>query len=291
MIIFLRRFAHYAVYLLAGGVILLSCFALALRVLIMPDIGRYKADIEAGAGRAVGMPVKIGEIRADWSHLNPRFSLRGLTLVPAGQPAPLRLDRVDATLSWLSLALMEPHLVSLDIDRPTLEIRRDQTGVILVAGIPVNSSGASSPFPDWLLRQRSVMVNDGKVVWIDEMLAAPPLNLNHVNLGLASRFSRHRFGLTAQPPASAAQRIDLRGDLNGHSVHDLAGWHGQLYLRADAAAAAGLNTWSPWAQSSVKRSLGNVRFWADIDQGRIQSVTGDVGLADVAVSLAADLPT
>jgi len=290
MIIFLRRFAHYAVYLLAGGVILLSCFALALRVLIMPDIGRYKADIEAGAGRAVGMPVKIGEIRADWSHLNPRFSLRGLTLAPAGQPAPLRLDRVDATLSWLSLALMEPHLVSLDIDRPTLEIRRDQTGVILVAGIPVNSSGASSPFPDWLLRQRSVMVNDGKVVWIDEMLAAPPLNLNHVNLGLASRFSRHRFGLTAQPPASAAQRIDLRGDLNGHSVHDLAGWHGQLYLRADAASAAGLNTWSPWAQSSVKRSLGNVRFWADIDQGRIQSVTGDVGLADVAVSLAADLP-
>lgn len=290
MIIFLRRLAHYAVYLLAGGAILLSCFALALRVLIMPDIGRYKADIEASASRAVGMPVRIGEIRADWSHLNPRFSLRNLTLTPAGQPAALQLSRVDATLSWLSLALLEPHMVSLDIDRPTLEVRRDPAGVIRVAGIPVNTSGASSPFPDWLLRQRSVTVSDGKVIWIDQILNAPPLNLDHVNLGLASRFSRHRFGLTAAPPVAAARRIDIRGDLYGHTVHDLSGWHGQLYLKADGTSAAALSTWSPWAQSSVKRSLGNVRFWVDMDQGRVQSVTGDANLTDVAVSLAEDLP-
>ncbi|MDR3394491.1 MAG: YhdP family protein [Parasulfuritortus sp.] len=290
MIIFLRRLAHYAVYLLAGAVIALSIIALSLRFLIMPDIGRYKADIEVGASQAVGMPVRIGEIQANWSHLNPQFSLRNLTLAPAGQPAPLQLNRVDATLSWLSLIFLEPHLANLDIHQPTLEIRRNKAGVILVAGIPVNTGGASSPFPDWLLRQRSVTVSDGKVIWIDEILNAPPLNLEHVNMGLASRFSHHSFGLTAAPPVSAARRIDIRGDLHGHSVHDLHTWHGQLYLQADDISATALNTWSPWAQTSVIRSLGNIRFWADLDQGQIQSVTGDVGLANVAVSLAEGLP-
>ncbi len=290
MITFFRRLAHYAVYLLAGAVIVLSIFALSLRFLIMPDIGRYKSDIEAGASSAVGMPVRIGEIRASWSHINPQFSLHNLTLAPAGQPAALHLSRVDATLSWLSLILLEPHLTSLNIQQPTLEIRRDPAGVIRVAGIPVNTGGPSSPFPDWLLRQRSVTVSDGKVIWIDDVLKAPPLNLEHVNLGLASRFTRHRFGLTAEPPASAARRIDVRGDIHGRSVHDPQSWHGQLYLQADNTSANALNTWAPWAQSSVKRSLGNVRFWADLDQGQIQSVTGDVRLADVAVSLAEGLP-
>jgi uncharacterized protein (TIGR02099 family) len=290
MIIFLRRLAHYAVYLLAGIVILLSVFALALRFLIMPDIGRYKVDIEASASRAVGMPVRIGEIRANWEHINPRFSLHNLTLTPTGQPVSLQLGQVDATLSWLSLALMEPHLARLDIDRPTLEIRRDKTGVILVAGIPINTGGPSNPFPDWLLRQRSVTVTDGKVVWIDEILNAPPLTLNHVNLGLASRFSRHRFGLTAEPPDNAAKRIDIRGDIYGHSVHNVSAWHGQIYIQADKTSASGLNTWSPWAQTSVKRSLGNIRIWLDLDQGHIGHVIGDANLSEVAVSLANDLP-
>ena len=290
MTIFFRRLAHYAVYLVGGVVILLSAAALALRLVVMPNINQYKGLLEAEASRAVGMPVKVADIEADWWHIDPRFSLRDVTLLAPNRTTPLRLERVDATVSWFSLFLMEPYLSSLNIYQPELDIRRDKSGTIFVAGIPVNKGGASSPFPDWLIRQRTVTVTEGSVVWTDETLNAPPLALQHVDLVLKNGFNRHRFGLTAMPPAEAAKNLDIRGNLSGASVHDLSTWHGQIYVRSDGTSSAALNTWSPWAQSAVRRSIGNLRFWADLKGGRITGLVGDVSLANVAVSLDKDLP-
>ena len=286
----LRHLFHYGAYVLGAVVILMSLVALALRFVVMPDVDRYKPDIEAGASRAVGLPVRIADIETDWWHLNPRFSLRGVTVLPEGQATALTLDRVDATLSWLSLIYLEPHLSRLDIHHPTLQIRRDATGKFHVGGIPINAEDAPSPFPDWLLRQQTLTVSEGRLTWIDEQLGAPPLVLDQVNLQIRNGLGHHRFGLTALPPAGAARQIDIRGDLEGESLHDLAGWTGQIYFAGKGASAAGLNTWSPWAQTAVRRSTGDLRFWMTVGQGQVQGVIGDVALADVAVSLADDLP-
>lgn len=287
---FLHHLYHYAAYLAGALVIAMSIIALVLRFVIMPDIDRYKADIEVGAERALGMPVRIAAIEADWWHINPRFSLRGLTLAPAGQPVPLALARVDATLSWLSLLRLEPHLARLDIHQPSLDIRRDAAGTVFIAGIPVNAAGPSSPFPDWLLRQQTITVSEGRLTWLDEQRGAPPLVLERVNLLIHNRFGRHRLGLVATPPQTAARHLDIRADLKGGSVHNLASWGGRLYLATAGASAAALNTWSPWSQSAVHRSIGDVRFWMDIMRGQVSGVVGDVGLSDVAVTLADDLP-
>lgn len=286
----LHHLYHYSAYLLGALVIAVCALALALRLWIMPDIARYKSDIEAAASRAVGLTVSIGEIRADWGRINPRFDLREVTLSQPGQPAPLRLPRVEATLSWLSLALLEPRLAHLRLERPALEVRRDAGGVIHVAGIPVNRPGSHSPFPDWLLRQHAVSVRDGRVVWRDELLGAPDLVLSQLDLDLFNRFGRHRFGLHAQPPADSIRRLDIRGDLRGRSVHDRGRWQGRTYLALTGASAEALRIWAPWAHSQVKRGSGDARLWLDLERGQPQDLVGDVRLADVAVSLANDRP-
>ncbi|TCJ12279.1 TIGR02099 family protein [Parasulfuritortus cantonensis] len=287
---FLHHLYHYAAYVVGGAVIAVSVIALLLRFLIMPDIVSYKADIEAAASRAVRAQIRIADIQADWWHLNPRVSLRGLTLAPPGQPVTLSLARVDATLSWLSLALLEPHLSRLDIQQASLEIRRDATGKLFVAGLPVDSQGTPNPFPDWLLRQKEVTLSDGRLIWLDEMRGAPPLALEHVNLLVENLFGRHRFGLVAEPPAEAGRHLDLRGELRGGSVHDIASWSGRLYATLQGASATGLTKWSPWSQSAVRRSTGDLRFWMDVGGGQIKGVVGDVAMRGVAVSLADELP-
>ncbi|NTV95055.1 MAG: hypothetical protein HGA75_06510, partial [Thiobacillus sp.] len=287
---FLHHLYHYAVYLVGAVVIVVSAIALTLRLAIMPDIQSYKADIESAASRAVGAQVRIGDIEADWWHLNPRISLYGVSMAPPNQPVSLNLSRIDATVSWLSLAFLEPHLAQLDFKLPSLEIRRDAAGRLFVAGLPIKAEGAPNPFPDWLLRQRTVTVSDGRLTWIDEMRGAPPLVLEQVNLVLHSRFDRHRFGLTALPPAEAGRRLDVRGDLRGTTIHDIGAWTGQFYLTASGASASALTTWSPWSQSAVRRSTGDLRFWMDVGGGQVKGVVGDVSLHDVAVSLADELP-
>ena len=290
MTIFFRRFVHYAVYVVGGIVILLSLIALAVRFLIMPEIGRYRPEIEASASKAVGMPVKIQALHADWVRFNPHITLENVSLAPPGQPEPLHIAKVEATVSWLSLVWLEPHLAALDIYRPVLDVKRERNGAIYVAGIPVNTGGPPSPFPDWLLSQRTVTISNGKVTWIDDKLGAPPLVLDRLDFGLDNHFSHHRFGLTARPPAEAATNLDIRGDLHGGALENFNSWHGQIYLRADRASATAINTWSPWAQSAVQRSVGDVRFWLDFDHSQIVRVNGDVNLANVAFSWGKDLP-
>lgn len=274
---------HYGVYLIAGAVIVVCAAALGFKFWVMPNLDRFKPDIEAAASRALGKPVTVGRLEAGWEGVNPRLTLRELR-VAADSGAPLELPSVEAVLSWLSLALLEPHLASLTLDRPHLSIRRDPAGVIHLAGIAINAAGSPSPFPDWLLRQQRIIVHGATISWRDEMLAAPELRLDQVRLYVRNRFGRHRFGGVALPSA-AAGRLELRGDLKGDSIRRFDTWSGQLYARVDGARFDTWGRWVPWAQSAVRQGSGALRFWLDLEQGQIRALTGDTRLRGVVINV------
>ncbi len=285
----LRRLLHYAAYA-GGGVVIAMCIvALAFRFWVMPNIAGYRAGLEAAATEAVGQPVRIGALEADWHGFNPRVTLRDVTLVPqAGEP--LVLPRVDAVWSWLSLPLLDARLARLTLEQPRLAIRRDGAGVIYVAGIPVNVPSAPSPFPDWLLSQPRIVVKNAEVTWVDEKLDAPELRFSRVRLLLESRFGRHRFGAVSEPTAAAARRLEMRGDLKGDSVHQPAGWSGEAYARVDEARLENWGRWVPWAQEAVKAGVGSLRFWITVKAGQVAGLAGDANLQGVAINLQQDLP-
>ncbi len=289
----LRRGLHFASLALAGAVIAFALLVLGLRFWLLPGIDAQTARVEASASRLLGLPVRIGALRSDWRGLNPRVALEAVELGEVGAEgasAPLRLERVDAVLSWWSLLAGEPRLLSLDLHRLDLTVRRDAAGVWHVGGIAFDPAAPPGPFPDWLLRQRGVRLIDARLVWLDEALGAPPLVLERVGMRLVNRFGRHRFGLVATPPAGVAGRLDLRGDLRGGSVHDLEGWRGQLYARVDGASAAAFRTWAPWAHDAVREGEGSLRFWLDLEAGRPVAVQGDMVARGVRVALADDRP-
>ncbi|HCZ14782.1 MAG TPA: hypothetical protein DHV85_09320, partial [Candidatus Accumulibacter sp.] len=62
---------------------------------------------------------------------------------------------------------------------------------------------------------------------------APPLILEDVNFGLDNNGRRHRFGLTALPPAKLAAKIDLRGDFHGRRLDDAQSWTGKAFVQID----------------------------------------------------------
>ncbi len=286
---FLRHLYHYAVYLAGGAVILVCVVALAFRFWVMPHIAGYQATLEAAASRAVGHPVSIGVLEADWYGLNPRVVLRDVRMTPPAG-APLVLPRVEAVLSWLSLPLLDARLASLNLEHARLALRRDRAGVIYAAGIPVNVPGTPSPFPDWLLKQPRIVVKNAEITWLDEKLDAPALRLTGVRLLLQNRFGRHRFGGVAHPSAAASRRLELRGDFTGRSVHDWPGWSGEGYARVDDARFENWGQWVPWAQDAVKRGVGSLRFWLTLKQGEVTGLSGDALLNEVAISLQKDLP-
>lgn len=249
----LRRTLHYAAYALAAVVIVLSSIALILRAWIMPNIDRFRPHLARLISEATGVPAQIGSLHAGWHGFSPWLRIDDLQLKPPGKQPVLTLARVEATVSWASVLLTDLRLSRIEIDQAHLVIHRTKQGVILVAGIPVNTPGRSSLFPDWLLKQRMTTVRGATLVWQDDLLKAPPLILSDLNLVLFSRLGRHRLGLTARPPEGVARWLDVRADFRGLKLERLEDFSGRLYVHAEGATAAALGTWAPWAWYQAAR--------------------------------------
>ncbi len=61
-------FLSFVILTIAAMTVLLT-----LRYAVLPDIEKYHNDITLLASRAVGMPVMIGKIEADWRGLRPHL--------------------------------------------------------------------------------------------------------------------------------------------------------------------------------------------------------------------------
>lgn len=269
---------------------------LVLRYAVLPEIHRYKAEIEAAASEALGLPVQIGKLSGRWQRFNPTLTLEDLRLFDRNGVPALTLGKVEGTLSWHSLYTIwrgGPRFAVLTLERPALRMRRNPAGDIFVAGIALASSDGTKGDAglDWLLAQASIRIRDATLSWEDESRQAPPLILEDVQFELQNRGRRHLFRLSALPPARHASRLDVRGDWSGTlggRGNPAVRWRGKSYLRLDHADLA---VWQAWIDYPipVRRGEGGLRLWFGYDQTGWNS-TADLVLKDVRLRLAETLP-
>jgi uncharacterized protein (TIGR02099 family) len=269
---------------------------LALRYAVLPNIDLYKPDVERAASRVLGNQVTIARVYASWRGLHPNLYLGDVRLRDRQGRQLLFLPSVSATLSWWSVVAAEPRFDSLEINRPELDVRRTSDGVFWVAGVaiqPDKKTQQEGGGADWLLRQREIVIREGRLSWTDQLRAAPMLALSNVTIVLENRWTAHRFSLRATPPAGVSDPLDVRARFShptfGPHPADPSRWKGELYtdLRNTDLAA-----WKPYFSYpfNVDAGRGSVRTWLSFDQARLASFTADLGLAGVSARLAPDAP-
>ncbi|MFZ4538004.1 YhdP family protein [Propionivibrio sp.] len=282
----LWRALVWGFWLLYFGFVLL---VLALRYSILPNIEDYRADIERLASQGLGQSVSIGRIEASWDGLNPDLTLLDVSVADAeGRPA-IAFSRIQAILSWWSVPSAQLKLRLLRIDEPTLNLRRARDGRVFIAGIPFVQEQNNNDVSDWILAQKRIRIRGATLVWEDELRKAPVLVLEDVNFALDNDGKRHRFGLTALPPAGLASRIDVRGDFRGADIELMKSWSGQAYAEIDYADLA---VWRQWIDYPVDlpHGQGALRAWFSFAEGGLREVMADVSLQDLSLRLAQDLP-
>jgi uncharacterized protein (TIGR02099 family) len=268
---------------------------LALRYAVLPNIDMYKPDIERAASRALGNQVTIARVYASWRGLHPNLYLGDVRLRDPQGRQVLLLPSVSATLSWWSVVAAEPRFDNLEINRPELDVRRTADGVLWVAGVRIdpNRQGGDSGGADWLLRQREIVIREGRLSWTDQLRAAPVLQLSNLTMVLQNRWTAHRFSLRATPPAGSSDPLDVRARFThpafGARASDAGRWKGELY--ADLRNTD-LASWKPYVSYpfELEAGRGSVRAWLEFDQARLAGFTADLGLAGVSATLAPDAP-
>lgn len=261
---------------------------LVLRYAVLPEVDRWRDDIAREASSALGVPVSIGTIAADWVGFRPRLHLRQVVLDGPQTSAALQLDQVDATLAWSSLLKLTPYFHLLEIRAPTLHVARDANGVFSVAGIALDPAAGDGHALAWLLEQRQIVVRNATLIWSDAQRGAPQLSLTAVDLRLVKGFTRHRAALRFIPEGAIADAVDVRAELRADASVPIAQWSGALYAAVRGASLDALVPWVDLPDGLAGR--GNVTMWAQLDGGKIEAVTADLGLRDAAVRLSDDLP-
>ena len=265
----LKKLYRWLIAALLIVLLIVVLVVLAIRFIVFPNIDAYKNDIAAYASKTAGQKITIGNIYTTWDGISPHIALFDVDLYDAENRTALKLNNVEATLSWLSVPLLRPRLANLTVNSPELTIRRKVDGSVYLAGI--NLGGASKPdFPNWLLSQAEVNIKNAQVIWQDELRQAPPLALTQLNLNLSnpawqSLFGRHSFKLSALPSLGSSQAIVASGHFIGRDVAQLKQWQGSISTQLKQAD---LSVWKPW--------LDYVIFNQPID---VQSGKGDATIS------------
>jgi uncharacterized protein (TIGR02099 family) len=266
-----------------------AAVVLALRFWVLPQIEDHPEAIAQIISRNIGQRVSIGSVDSGWQRLRPYLDLADVRLYDREGRVALSLPAVSCTLSWDSLAFGELRFNSLALDKPTLNVRRDTSGTLYVAGVELNPGEAGGGFINWLLAQREVIIRDAQVSWEDQRRQAPVLSLADLNFVMLNLGSHHRFGLRAQPPRELATALDLRGDLQGRTFEQLQAWNGKLYAEL---AYTDLAAWRAWIDYplEIQHGQGGLRLWLGFADKRLEEAAADVALANINARLAPDLP-
>jgi len=272
-------------WFLACAYLAAALSVLGLRYLVLPRIDDFRPRIEAEASQALGAPVAIGGVHADWTGLNPRLRLRDVTVQGPQGGIVLTVPEAAAVLSWRSVFALDPVLLSLEIRGLDLAVRRDAQAQLWVAGRPFTPPrdearpALDSPALLWLLDQRELVLRDATVRWRDELRGAPELVLDGVDVRVRNGLLEHAFSATMRPPRQLAAALSVRGALRRRLLAGDGGkassWDGEVYAQVDDADPA---AWSAWFDVPAVQGRMAGRAWLDIDRGRPSALQADLAL-------------
>jgi uncharacterized protein (TIGR02099 family) len=262
-----------------------AALVLALRFWVLPDIERYRGEIVSGVSSALGLQVKIGAIDAGWDGLRPQVGFSDVRIYDREGREALVLPRVENVIGWRTLLRRELTLHTLAIEAPRMVVRRDAAGAFHVAGLRLGAEPGDGSGTDWLLAQSEITVRGAEIEWRDDLRNAPPLVLRALTLRLRNSGHEHSIGVVAQPPVELGSSLELRAELGGRTVNDLAAWNGRVYAELGYTDLA---AWKPWVDYpiDVRQGQGALRVWASLRNGRVTEGTADLSLTGVRASLA-----
>ena len=263
---------------------------LSLHWLILPHIEEWRPDIEARASAMLGAPIRIGAISAQSSGWVPALELRDVRVLDAEQRVALTLPRVFAALSPRSLLALEPRFAQLLIDGASLDVRRDKSGRIRVAGLDFASAQGGTDddaAADWFFRQHEFVIRAGTLRWIDEARSAEPLALADVELVVRNGLREHDVRLDATPPPGWGDRFSVRGRFDQplfSRSSDWRRWSGRVYADLPRAELKELRR-HVTLPFELSEGDGALRGWFELKDGQPTSASIDLALRAVALRL------
>ena len=186
---------------------------------LTPLVAEYRAEVEAKAQAALGVPLHIGRLEGRWSGFAPVLLAHDV-MVGEGSSA-LRLDQVEVVPAiWESLMAREVRLAHLQVSGLQLSAKEDKDGHWALQGMPVQDE---QPLDPEQLLKRMQMVK--RVSLLDSQLTLQPFDqapvtLTYVGLSLHTGITRQRLDARLTLPDGQPMALSLRSRIRASQWKD-----------------------------------------------------------------------
>ena len=286
----IRRVGAVLFWVLVGVYVPVCMALLAVKWLVLPEIDRYRPEIQEFLQKQTDTAVQIGEIKASWRGFGPRLSVENVLLQQANGAVGFQAERLQLDWSLGSILAFSPQLKNVELHSPLLSVQRNAQGILEVAGIPFVDDGTEgNPGLDWLFNQSRVLLKKGTLNWHDAMGQFPDTQATNAELLMENGLGRHQAGLVFSLPALAATPIqanlNFKTPLLEKRLGDLSKWKGSFHMNALVDQAKPL-------ESVIKTFVGleaeltqpQGRLWVDFDKGLVQRSFLDARVAKLRLA-------
>jgi hypothetical protein len=281
-------------WLVAGAWVLFGLSWIVLHGWIVPRIGEFRPRLEIEASKALGVPVRIGEITAHSQGMIP--VIRVARCDPARRPGPrsVALPRLLGALSPSSIwGLGLSSFISTSPSSISAALRTEKsTWAGWMCRKTARLARALQPtgfFPD---RIRDAWRHRA----LDRRVAKRANAGAHAGrLGHAQRAAPPPHAARCHAASGMGRPVYLQGRVPSvpavRRAGDFDGWTGQLFADFTRVDASRVRQYLNMDTLGVELIRGNgaLRAWADVSKGQIIGGTADVALQDVDARLGAKL--
>ena len=236
---------------IAVGIVFLLVIVAAVVFAATFDVNRYRGTIQAELEKRLGRKVRLGDM-----HLGvfpPRFRVQNLAIVDdpkfGSQKPFLQAQGLDVSVKLLPLLKKSVEVDSLDLERPSVELIKNQQGVWNFASLGQSANQAPAqpkpPAPSTPQTGTSqggeqfslgkLVLHDGQLALTDMPAKKPRTMYDHIDVTLKNFAPDRPFTLDAAAhlPGQGAQEVRLQGE-GGPIVQDnpaTTPFHGTLNLK------------------------------------------------------------
>jgi uncharacterized protein (TIGR02099 family) len=269
---FARRGIAYAVAL----ALVLAALVLGAASQVLPLAERHPDRVAAWLSDLAGRPVAFDRVETRWTRRGPVFELKRLR-VGAGAQA-FTVGDAEMLVSMYAGLLPGQAFTELRLRGLDLTLERANDGRWQVRGLPGQKETAGDPF--------SALEGLGELQVIGARLAvvAPALGIDahapRIDLRLRVDGDRLRVGARVWPPEARARGA---APMLAALDFDRRRGDGEAYV---GARTFDLSAWTPVLRASgvaVEQGSGRAQAWARLRGKRVEAVTADVDLEDVAL--------
>lgn len=239
----LRRLWRWVAGSFAALVILLAV-ALGLFRLMLPQIPAYHAQIEQWASKAVGLPVKLGQLDARWSFGGPELTFK-LARLYARDTNDVLIEASEGSVGINLGELFREGRIQAGkvvLVGTRLSLERNEAGILHLTGQTPPSGGARRAMAPVLqvLPRGDFEFENAAVLYLDRSAGHGPWRFSDVNLGINYGRDALQIEGSARLPASLGEHAEFKLGTRDALLKPLAiRWQGSVRLQQIDLAGVG----------------------------------------------------